>query len=95
MEVMYNKVNKLMVYITYMYVCIHGKLSNFPVPYYTGIDPLELKKYFGPSNEFIKSLSQQYNKPMGIDSSISMLEEAKFLSSCTYGTQTKWGDEVS
>ncbi|GMN46343.1 hypothetical protein TIFTF001_015526 [Ficus carica] len=61
-----------------------------------GADPIELKKYFGPSNEFIKSLFQ-HTKPNlinGKDSSNELLQEAKFLASCTYGDQTKWGEEV-
>ncbi|KAL5542170.1 hypothetical protein UlMin_009880 [Ulmus minor] len=60
-------------------------------------DPMELKKVFGPSNEFIKSL-HQYNQPNAItcsrDSSNTLLEDAKFLASSTYGNQTKWGQEV-
>ncbi|GMN53482.1 hypothetical protein TIFTF001_022617 [Ficus carica] len=61
-------------------------------------DPMELKKYFGPSNEFIKSLSQHTKSNIlinGKDSSNELLlQEAEFLASCTYGDQTKWGEEV-
>ncbi|EXB55545.1 Cellulose synthase-like protein G2 [Morus notabilis] len=61
-----------------------------------GADPMELKKYFGPSNEFIKSLFQHIKSNIinGKDSSNELLQEAKFLASCTYGNQTKWGEEV-
>ncbi|EXB55544.1 Cellulose synthase-like protein G2 [Morus notabilis] len=61
-----------------------------------GADPMELKKYFGPSNEFIKSLFQHTKSYVvnGKDSSNELLQEAKFLASCTYGDQTKWGEEV-
>lgn len=61
-----------------------------------GADPMELKRHFGPSNEFIKSLLQ-YKKPSAAndrDSSDTLLQEAKFLASCTYGSGTKWGEEV-
>lgn len=58
---------------------------------------MELKKYFGPSNEFIKSLFQhtKSNVINGKESSNEQLKEAKFLASCTYEDQTKWGEEVS
>ena len=58
---------------------------------------MELKRHFGPSNEFIKSLLQ-YKKPSAAndrDSSDTLLQEAKFLASCTYGSRTKWGEDVS
>lgn len=56
---------------------------------------MELKRYFGPSNEFIKSLFQ-YKKPtVTKDSSNALLQEAKFLASCTYGSETRWGEDVS
>ncbi|GMN53480.1 hypothetical protein TIFTF001_022613 [Ficus carica] len=61
-----------------------------------GADPMELKKYFGPSNEFIKSLFQHAKSNLihGKDSFNELLQEAEFLASCTYGDQTKWGEEV-
>ncbi|XP_062076764.1 cellulose synthase-like protein G2 [Humulus lupulus] len=63
-----------------------------------GADPMELKKYFGPSNEFIKSLVN-HKKPnvaniRDSSNSNALLEEAKFLASCTYGSETKWGQDV-
>ncbi|XP_062079995.1 cellulose synthase A catalytic subunit 9 [UDP-forming]-like [Humulus lupulus] len=64
-----------------------------------GADPIELKKYFGPSNEFIKSLVN-HKKPnvaniRDSSNSNALLQEAKFLASCTYGSETKWGQDVS
>ncbi|XP_062076732.1 cellulose synthase-like protein G2 isoform X2 [Humulus lupulus] len=63
-----------------------------------GADPMELKKYFGPSNEFIKSLFN-HKKPnvaniRDSSNSNALLQEAKFLASCTYGSETKWGQDV-
>lgn len=58
---------------------------------------MELKSSFGPSNEFVKSIL--HNKKPNIinstESSNSLIKEAKFLASCSYGSQTKWGKEVS
>ncbi|XVF62935.1 hypothetical protein PTKIN_Ptkin09bG0048800 [Pterospermum kingtungense] len=61
------------------------------------IDPIRLKRYLGPSNELVKSLHRSYhhnsvnNKglPMGM-----LLEETRFLASCTYEKETQWGKQV-
>ena len=55
-----------------------------------------MKKHFGPSNELIKSLLQNnnLNETKSRETSKELLEEAKFLASCNYGSQTKWGQEV-
>ncbi|XP_007035027.2 PREDICTED: cellulose synthase-like protein G2 [Theobroma cacao] len=61
-----------------------------------GIDLMALKRSFGPSNEFIKTLRQDY-KPSFIndgESSSMLLEEAKVLASCSYENQTTWGTKV-
>ncbi|TYJ45246.1 hypothetical protein E1A91_A02G042200v1 [Gossypium mustelinum] len=61
------------------------------------IDLRELKDSFGPSNEFINSLRQDYKKPNLNDNgeaSNMLLEEAKVLASCSYEDHTKWGKEV-
>ncbi|KAL1181390.1 hypothetical protein V6Z11_A02G045600 [Gossypium hirsutum] len=61
------------------------------------IDLRELKDSFGPSNEFINSLRQDYKKPNLNDNgeaSNVLLEEAKVLASCSYEDHTKWGKEV-
>ncbi|KAK6254816.1 hypothetical protein SCA6_016121 [Theobroma cacao] len=62
-----------------------------------GIDLMALKRSFGPSNEFIKTLRQDY-KPSFIndgESSSMLLEEAKVLASCSYENQTTWGTKAS
>ncbi|KAF3456848.1 hypothetical protein FNV43_RR01502 [Rhamnella rubrinervis] len=61
-----------------------------------GTDPMELKSSFGPSNEFIKSILHNKNPNIinNTESSNSLIKEAKFLASCSYGSQTKWGKEV-
>ena len=63
----------------------------------TGIELMTLKRSFGSSNEFIKALRQDY-KPSFIndgESSSMLLEEAKFLASCSYENQTTWGTKAS
>ncbi|EOY05952.1 hypothetical protein QUC31_016528 [Theobroma cacao] len=61
-----------------------------------GFDLRELKNSFGPSNEFIKSLRQDYKPNVNNDGEFSnmFLEEAKVLSSCSYEDNTAWGKEV-
>ncbi|KAL9410801.1 hypothetical protein AB3S75_044555 [Citrus x aurantiifolia] len=60
-----------------------------------GIDLTELKNSFGPSNEFLKSLRQN-SKPSRYDndSSSTLLQESKFLASCAYESNSKWGEKV-
>ncbi|GAB2294522.1 hypothetical protein Dimus_028726 [Dionaea muscipula] len=56
----------------------------------------ELRTFFGPSNEFIKSLRQNL-KPescLGREQLDSHLKELQFLASCIYEQSTKWGEEV-
>ncbi|XP_022723147.1 cellulose synthase-like protein G2 isoform X1 [Durio zibethinus] len=61
------------------------------------IDPIQLKQYLGPSNELVKSLhrSNHHNSANNNDLPISrLLEETRFLASCTYETETQWGKQV-
>ena len=62
----------------------------------TVIDLMAHQRSFGESNEFIKTLHQDYNPTLlnGGESS-SMLEEVKILASCSYENQTIWGTKVS
>ncbi|EEF33092.1 transferase, putative [Ricinus communis] len=68
-------------------------LSNFF--YCTGGELEKLRKSFGTSNEFIKSLKPDY-KPSSMrrkrDS--SLLQEMEALASCTYENDTEWGKVV-
>ncbi|XVF62941.1 hypothetical protein PTKIN_Ptkin09bG0049200 [Pterospermum kingtungense] len=61
-----------------------------------GITLMELRRSFGQSNEFIKTLGQDYNHTLLNDgeSSTMLLEEAKVLASCSYENQTTWGTKV-
>ncbi|KAK8507268.1 hypothetical protein V6N13_070055 [Hibiscus sabdariffa] len=55
-----------------------------------------LKRSFGPSNDFIKTLVEDH-KPNFIndgESSRMLLEKAKVLASCSYENQTTWGSKV-
>lgn len=60
-----------------------------------GIDLTELKNSFGPSSEFLKSLRRN-SKPSTYDndSSSTLLQESKFLASCAYESNSKWGEKV-
>ncbi|MBA0856985.1 hypothetical protein Goshw_005861, partial [Gossypium schwendimanii] len=59
-------------------------------------DYMALKRLFGPSNDFIKTLVEDY-KPCFIkdgESSRMSLENANILASCSYESQTVWGSKV-
>ncbi|CAI9771278.1 unnamed protein product [Fraxinus pennsylvanica] len=60
------------------------------------VDLVQLQKSFGPSNEFIKSLQRNYKPNALKDKEVSgvLLKEIKFLASCSYDSNTKWGKEV-
>ncbi|KAK1592739.1 hypothetical protein Q3G72_029545 [Acer saccharum] len=61
-----------------------------------GVDLTELKNYFGTSNELLKSLRVDYRPSIdSIDSSSTLLQEAKVLASCAYENNSKWGEEAS
>ncbi|KAE9597201.1 putative cellulose synthase (UDP-forming) [Lupinus albus] len=59
-----------------------------------GAELLQLKDYFGSSNEFIKSLNQNYTSNLA-SSQHTLLEEAHLLASCNYEIDSKWGKEVT
>ncbi|OMO95532.1 Cellulose synthase [Corchorus olitorius] len=61
------------------------------------MDLMALKRSFGPSNEFIKTLRRDFKPSFFNDgkSSTTLLEEAKFLASCSYQDQTTWGTEAN
>ena len=62
------------------------------------IDILKLRESFGPSNEFIRSLGQNYKPSVSKDGnslSTIQLQETQLLASCSYENQTKWGKEAS
>ncbi|TKY59208.1 Cellulose synthase protein G2 [Spatholobus suberectus] len=56
-----------------------------------GTDLLQLKEFFGSSNEFIRSLTQNYTNDLVNGQN---LEEPHLLASCKYEIGTKWGQEV-
>ncbi|XP_058200564.1 cellulose synthase-like protein G2 isoform X3 [Rhododendron vialii] len=59
------------------------------------VDVMELKQYFGPSNEFIKSFGRHYKpKDHQHSSSVTLMKETQYLASCAYENETKWGKEV-
>ncbi|PPR92520.1 hypothetical protein GOBAR_AA28154 [Gossypium barbadense] len=60
-------------------------------------DLMTLKRSFGPSNDFIKTLVEDY-KPCFIkdgESSKMLLENANVLASCSYEDQTTWGTKAN
>ncbi|XP_019423863.1 PREDICTED: cellulose synthase-like protein G1 isoform X2 [Lupinus angustifolius] len=64
--------------------------GNFTIK---GAELLQLKDYFGSSNEFIKSLNQNYTSNFA-SSQHTRLEEGHLLASCKYEIDSKWGKEV-
>ncbi|KAJ1383934.1 Nucleotide-diphospho-sugar transferase [Sesbania bispinosa] len=55
---------------------------------------LELRQYFGTSNEFIKSLKQNCTSNLVTVGHTLVKEETLLLASCNYEIGTKWGKEV-
>ncbi|GAU32472.1 hypothetical protein TSUD_64230 [Trifolium subterraneum] len=58
-----------------------------------GIDMLQLQEYFGSSNEFIKSLAQNYTSVF-LSGRNTLLQEPHLLASCRYEIGTKWGQDI-
>ncbi|XP_004505391.1 cellulose synthase-like protein G2 [Cicer arietinum] len=58
-----------------------------------GTDLLQHQEYFGSSNEFIKSLTQNYTSVFP-SSRNTLLKECHLLASCRYDVGTKWGQYV-
>ncbi|XP_011091160.1 cellulose synthase-like protein G2 [Sesamum indicum] len=60
------------------------------------IDLNQLKKSFGSSNEFIKSIYKNYKPllPEDRNPSAALEKELQLLASCTYDNGTQWGEEV-
>jgi len=54
-----------------------------------GTDLLQLKEYFGSSNEFIRSLAQNCTSDLVSGQKYALLEEPHFLASCNYEIGTK------
>ncbi|XVF28661.1 hypothetical protein REPUB_Repub15cG0049500 [Reevesia pubescens] len=79
---------------TNFYVKREALLGSFSTQ--EGIDLMALKRSFGPSNEFIKTLRQDYNPTLlkAGESSGMLLEEVKVLASCSYENQTTWGTKI-
>ncbi|KAL8142778.1 hypothetical protein V2J09_015810 [Rumex salicifolius] len=68
-------------------------LSKHPIGCVKDLDPIELRKTFGPSNEFITTRSQPKGAIVGQISQKTQ-KEAEFLASCSYEEETKWGNEL-
>ncbi|KAL0376740.1 UNVERIFIED_CONTAM: Cellulose synthase-like protein G2 [Sesamum calycinum] len=61
------------------------------------VDLNQLKKTFGSSNEFIKSLYKSYKPqlPENRKPSAELQKELQLLASCTYDNGTDWGEEAT
>ncbi|KAK7316614.1 hypothetical protein RJT34_00206 [Clitoria ternatea] len=68
-------------------------LDGLKGPVMSGIDMQKLKEYFGSSNDFIKSLAQNYTSYLASDRN-ALQDESHLLASCEYEIGTKWGQEV-
>ncbi|XP_012842665.1 PREDICTED: cellulose synthase-like protein G1 isoform X2 [Erythranthe guttata] len=65
--------------------------------FHDDVDLLRVKKYFGSSDEFIKSISRNYKPSYSNDKKFldnSLQNELHLLASCSYDNDTKWGKEV-
>ncbi|KAI3469715.1 hypothetical protein Pfo_026378 [Paulownia fortunei] len=61
------------------------------------VDLIQLKKCFGSSNEFIKSIYRNYKPNYPINRKFSdnaFQKEFQLLASCSYDNDTKWGKEA-
>ncbi|CAJ2678705.1 unnamed protein product [Trifolium pratense] len=58
-----------------------------------GTDMQKLQEYFGSSNEFIKSLAQNYTSGF-LSGRNTLLQEPHLLASCRYEIGTKWGQDI-
>ncbi|XP_051129962.1 cellulose synthase-like protein G2 [Andrographis paniculata] len=60
------------------------------------VDVSELKKSFGASNEFIKSLLPNFTPLLAEDRkpSPTLEKELQLVASCTYDSDSEWGDEI-
>lgn len=58
-------------------------------------DLMKLEEYFGSSNEFLKSLSQNYISSNMRTDEHALQVETQLLASCNYEIGTKWGQEVT
>ncbi|KAL3626393.1 hypothetical protein CASFOL_029942 [Castilleja foliolosa] len=61
-----------------------------------GFDLTQLKKTFGSSNEFVKSIFRSYKPQLSEDRkpSAALDNELQLLASCTYDNRTEWGEKV-
>ncbi|MCI14086.1 cellulose synthase-like protein G2-like, partial [Trifolium medium] len=57
-----------------------------------GTDMLQLPEYFGSSNEFVKSLAQNYTSAL-FSGQNTLHQETHLLASCRYEIGTKWGQD--
>ncbi|KAI4317977.1 hypothetical protein L6164_025795 [Bauhinia variegata] len=72
-------------YIKRVSLCRNNTIKDTNLP--------ELQMHYGSSNEFIKSLNQNYRKDL-VNGGHGILEETHLLASCHYEVSTKWGQEV-
>lgn len=61
--------------------------------FFVDVDMVELKKCFGSSKEFIKSVYKKY-KPNYPSDDVSH-KELQLLASCSYDEVTQWGKQVN
>ncbi|RZC03813.1 Cellulose synthase-like protein G2, partial [Glycine soja] len=68
---------------------IFSRMDGLMGPVISGTDLLQLKEYFGSSNEFIRSLAQNCTSDLVSGQKYALLEEPHFLASCNYEIGTK------
>ncbi|KAF8401836.1 hypothetical protein HHK36_012782 [Tetracentron sinense] len=71
------------------------RLALYGSPKQQGNCCLEPERSFGPSNQFITSLRENYECNANKDSSEALLQESRLLASCDFETGTEWGEQAS
>ncbi|KAL0376742.1 UNVERIFIED_CONTAM: Cellulose synthase-like protein E6 [Sesamum calycinum] len=72
----------------------HHNLCIYSLLFRTDVDLIKLQKCFGPSNEFIKSISLYYKRNYQIEHKFrenEVQKELQLLASCTYDNDSEWG----
>lgn len=58
------------------------------------VDPIHVKKCFGSSKEFIKSINYKHEK-LNYTRDDVLEKELQLVASCSYDDDTEWGEKVS
>lgn len=87
----------VIVYLLFKLVLKQPSLKSFCPSSRLDVDLNQLKKSFGSSNEFIKSIYKDYKPSTSREEKVSdaLQKEIQLLASCSYDTDTEWGTKAS